>query len=372
MSHLEDDLRAVLNQRAASVAASPERRASTLGRARNRRRLTAAGGLVAVIAVVAGTFALVKGPLAEENALDPAGDGRDSYAVTSSPGEGDVIARGAFRDATWVLRGEREPMQHGQDGIRLVLGIENAKGDSFETDSVVLAGDDVLHMADAMPDVLGDDAAVVFGATTPGVDSLAVDFRLRDYPRRTIIPHRFTDYRPSGAIAADYFIAFVPRLDLMWVAARNEVGVDLDVETINVDPATAPQIVSGRAIEPGQEFNEGIWWVEWVDRGAACLVFRPNGLMHCFSRSEIAEAGPGLLVAEFDTKNILGIAAVLGEGTDAVRVELDNGRSAVVPPVQPPQEELDEWPLRIVVVGVEPGTSGRLETIGRVSQTYDF
>jgi len=383
MSRLEDDLRALLADRAGSVTAAPDKHGRTLRRARSRRRLTAGAAVMTIVAFVAGSLAIARSPLFDTARVDPAEDGvgqttTGPYGFTSRPGTGRVIAEGTFKDLTWVLKGQRQRLKTPQDGIRLELLVEGDEGQpAFVADTVVLPGDDILQVVNHAADVLGDDAEVLFGATVPGIDSVSIDYRLALEP--SIDPHRFTDYRLPGAANADYFIAFAPRGEMAWVTARNDLGIDLDYERLHAGSTKVPQIASGLAGEQTSEFermsNAGVWWLEFRGRGeSACLFFHGEGDEKCFAR-DIVDAGGPLLPAVFKGEDVLGVTAILGDRVNFVRLIVDGEAPATLPIVQPQQSALRKWPLRIVAVGLERETSGRLEAIGpngKIVQTVPF
>lgn len=383
MNDLETDLRALLAERAGSMRAAAEGHATTLGRAHRRRRLTVGVAALAVVAIVVGSVAFVR-PLFDSDPIRPvdSGEGHSTsgpYGFTSTPGTRPVVARGTFRDTSWVLRGERQRMGAGDDAIRLELSIERGGGQpAFETDTVVAASDDVLQVAHDLPDMLDGEAEVVFGATVPGIDSVGIDFRLG--LEQSVDPHVFKSYRVPGAVKADYFVAFVPPGEPGWVAARNEIGIDLESERINISGLSVPQIASGRFGRPRTEFQRatgsGLWWMKFSGRkDQLCLLFFSDDTeKECFPRTEI-ESADLLVGATYVGNGVMGVSAILADRVAQVRLRVDGEAPAALPWVQPPRSDLDTWPLRIAVVGVAPDATGRIEALddrGRVIGGYQF
>jgi hypothetical protein len=173
----------------------------------------------------------------------------------------------------------------------------------------------------------------------------------------TMIPaHRFTDYDATTTIIADYYIAFIPGGARGFVHARDELGIDLDLETYGRVSLAPHVVVTGT-------LGEASWNVEFAptQKDRFCLVFTASDIgSECVTREQLDSAGP-LLVRTFERDDVLGIVAILSNEVGSVRLARDGLEPVVLPWFQPPQEDRDEWPLRLVAVALEPGTHGTLQ-----------
>ena len=120
------------------------------------------------------------------------------------------------------------------------------------------------------------------------------------------------------------------------------------------------------------------WSLEFaggLQRDRACLVFAPDDEgTRCFTRTELEQAG-SLFVTVFDRDDIRGIVAIMADDVGSVRIRIPGRRPVMLPTFQPDRSELREWPIRIVAVGLEPGTEGRLEALDgnrKVMERYEF
>lgn len=376
MNQLENELRDLLGTRAETVSAAPERHASTLRRAKGRRRATVGMALVATVAIVTGGVAVGRSALFDGKPMPPTKQGHDHntegpYGFSSEEGTYPVIASGTFGDSTWELRGERGTRYEGAvEVIRVELDITSESGESFSSKTFVLPGDDTLLIKHAEGDeVLDGQAGVVFGATGSWVDSVLVE--MADGRETTITPHLFTDYESGTDLSGHYFIAFLPPGSPAFVAARDELGINLELEEVG-RVSLAPHVVTGGRV--GDE-NWSLEFAGGLQRDRACLVFAPDEQgTRCFMRAELEQAGP-LFVTVFDRDDVKGIVAILADDVGSVRLRIPGRGPAILPTFEPDRSELREWPVRIVAVGLEPGTEGRLEALDgsrKVMERYDF
>lgn len=359
MTELERDLRTVLTERAADIRMPPEVRDEALRRARRRRMVTVAGVAAVFVALAATSTIAVQATLFDAAPVRPAHQDRahetdGPYGFSSRPGRYPVIATGTFRDARWTLEGVEERIGPGVHSMRMILTIDG-NGAEFRSELRVDATDDVLLVEHVEPGpALDGEAGVVFGAAIKGLDSIVVDVAA---PGDSIPTHRFDRYSPRSDINADYVIAFVPVGEKGFVAARDELGVDLDLEPLGgID--VAPGIISS-----GEADGVG-WTVGFVGRrNRACVVFDAGVReTHCWSRAEV-ERRPPLLMKVFEGPELKGIVAVLSDEVWDVRVRPRGGDPVVMAWAQPPNDELRRWPLRLVSVGLPSGSRGVLEAL---------
>lgn len=359
MNQLETELRDLLEDRARQVDELP-RMEEAVRRAKLRRAMNAGTALLAVIVIAAvGTMAVRAIVEPEAARFAPATPDRSiageyGFGSESSDGDYPIIASGVFRDASWELIGKTVTRPtHDTVEVRL----EITKDGRTVSDQIdVLPGDDVLMNRHMRTGNLLDGADAVFGATVAGVDLLEVEVA----GEATLLPaHTFRDYDSRSTITADYYIAFVPSDSAGSVHARNELGVDLDTETYG-DLDLAPALVaSGRT-------GSARWALEFdaVNDDRACLVFATSDEVssECFTREQIESAGP-LLVTTFEREEVLGVVAIMSAEVAYSRVDPEGSGQVTLPWSQPAQEDLDQWPLRLVAVGLEPGTHGTLQAL---------
>ncbi|MGH2757077.1 MAG: hypothetical protein ACRDI3_04745 [Actinomycetota bacterium] len=353
MRDLEHQLTETLATRAGDVARRPPMD-DTLRRVRTRRAFTAGLASVVVLAVAAGAVTLAQvlpnedgeGLFPREQVITSEGP----YGFTSREGDYPTIASGEFRGATWKLTGKKVT-ERGIDSIDLELSI--TKGDAVITKQLeVVAADDVLMMRRAASsDVLGG-ADAVFGATTPGVDTVAVE--VADGRRTSVAAHLFTDYDSNSTITANYYVAFVPAKPPGFVLARDELGTDLDRETYG-RVSLAPHVVAS-----GKQ-GAVLWSLLFAGmQDRACFVFSTEEQgSECFSRNRIAGAGP-LLPIVFERPGVRGVVAVISDKVASVRLFIAGRAPLELPIFEPDRADRRSWPLRMVAVGLEPGARGRL------------
>lgn len=355
MSEIEQRLTRLLQERASEMTAAPKMR-DTLRRARVRRSVNGGAALLSLVAVIGVSVVGVQTYLRPDvvrdvEVVNPAITTEGPYGFTSVPGEYPVIASGEFRGASWELTGTTTKKEF-DDRVDVKLTITK-DGRSVVGEVAVEATDDIL--VDQYLEATGvlDGANAVFGSNVRSVDSIEVD--VSDGSETVIPVHRFTGYDSRSTITADYFLAFVPSGSPGFVYARDELGINLDYATYGRVTLAPHVIASGKVGEVPWSFEFGS-----MVKDRLCLVFAPvEGGSQCFTRSEVENAGP-LLVATFDLDDVLGVVAILSDEVWNVRLER-NGGSALLPWFQPPREDLGEWPLRLVAVGLEPGTHGALQ-----------
>jgi hypothetical protein len=61
---------------------------------------------------------------------------------------------------------------------------------------------------------------------------------------------------------------------------------------------------------------------------------------------------------------VLGVVAIISDDVGHVRLAREGTIPVTLPWFQPPNEDLAEWPLRLVAVGLPPGSHGALQAIG--------
>ena len=354
MNELELDLRQLLAERAQTVGALPQMQ-RTVRRARVRRAANVGVATLAVVALASVSVAAVEIFVRPEPRPDVATPGittEGPYGFTSVEGSHPTIATGQFRGADWKLAGT-VTTKDGSDSVHLELSITE-DGQTVTDEQQVDATDDVMITRHVETIDLLDGAGVIYGATIPGVQS--VEISVADGNDTTISPHRFTNWDATTTITADYYIAFIPGGGRGFVHARDELGIDLELETYG-RVSLAPHVVVTGAL------GEVAWNVEFAptQKDRFCLVFAAGDIgSECVTRAQLDSAGP-LLVRTFERDDVLGIVAILSGEVGNVRLARDGQEPVYLPWFEPPQEDRAEWPLRIVAVALEPGTHGALQ-----------
>lgn len=359
MTQLENELRDLLDDRARRVEELPPMQ-EVVRKAKLRRAMNAATALLALLLIgtvgTIGVRALLDPGAPRLAPATPDHSIADEYGFGSESSDGDypVIASGEFRGASWKLTG-KTVTRPSYDTVHVVLEVTK-EGRAVSGEVEVVPGDDVLMNRHVKAGDLLDGADVVFGATVPGIDLVEVEVAGEDM----IFPtHTFADYDSHSTITADYYIAFVPSDSGGSVHARNELGVDLDTEAYG-DLQLGPNLVaSGRT-------GQARWRVEFdaVSEDRACLVFTTSDEVgsECFTTEQIEGAGP-LLVASFQREEVLGLVAIMSAEVAHVRVDPEDSGQVTLPWSEPPREDLDEWSLRFVAVGLPPGMHGTLQAL---------
>jgi hypothetical protein len=352
MMDLERELSEMLAERAGRATNPPMQR--TLRRVRVRRAVNAGLMGAAVIAVlVAGTAVLRAFPDGGPEVVAPSDEvtTEGPYGFTSEPGEFPTIASGTFRDATWELTSETIT-NDGIDSVRMDLSITTADGEVTSDQMDVVASDDILMMQLFELEGRVGDADVVFGATIPVVESVTVE--VADGNETKITAHRFMDYDSRSTITGDFYLAFIPAGAPGFVIARDALGIDLDEEPFG-RVSRAPRIVaSGLSAE---NIRWGVMFGGLGEQGCIVFMSAEEG-SKCYPREHFDPTKP-LLMTVFDRPEVMGVTAVVGNEVARVRLEVD-GEEAVELPWFSVRDSGPTWSLRMVAVGLKPGTTGRL------------
>jgi hypothetical protein len=342
----------MLVERAGQVPLLPPMH-DTLRRVRARRAVTIGVASVVILVAALGGAAFLR-VLSGEGGRDLISrpgiiTSKGPYGFTSREGDYPTIAGGEFRGADWKLTGKKVT-ERGIDSIQLELSITKDGATTTKRQEVV-AADDILMMRRVRTgdELAGADA--IFGATTPGVDTVAVE--VADGERTSVAGHLFTDYDSNSTITANYYVAFIPAADPGFVLARDELGTDLDRETYG-RVSLAPHVVASG------KHGAVLWSLLFAGmEDRACFVFSTEEQgSQCYPRAGIEGAGP-LLPIVFDRTGVRGVVAVLSDKVASVRLQTQGGRVSL-PIFEPDRAERRDWPLRMVAVGLEPGAHGRL------------
>ncbi len=368
MNPIEDELKALLAEKAEGIRMSQARHSQTLGRARRRRAVTGLTAVAAAFCIVAGGITLAGDLTGEERGRDqqqprPAtteGETDSSYDFTATPGQRPVIASGNFRGAEWDFRGTRDISPPRIDQINLRLSVDKGSNRD-EIVAPVYPGDDLLQVHDLPLDYSFEGSVrVVFGAVTPDVASVAMQLasREREFPAYLV-----TDYDLRSTNISSYFVVFVPTDARGWIVARDAAGVDVDREPLGEAVADPPGVVASGKV------GAVTWRLEIFRRGnLTCFLFdRQSGLDGCFDRQDVEAEAP-LLLRVFESQAITSVAGVLPEPA-RVRLKVTGERPVLLQPFSVPTKMTGRWLRHLVAVGLEPGTNGRVEVLderGRV------
>jgi hypothetical protein len=362
MNDMELALKDLMDRKASAISAAPDMR-GTVRRARVRRVMNAGAATLAVVALAAISVVAAKDFMSTDEAPERvAGPGlttEGEYGFTSEFGSYPVIASGEFRGTEWELTGEGTQPMAG-DNTAVAMKFEVTDGDQTVSGTVdVLATDEILLTQHVEAAELTDGANVVFGAFIPGAAN-AIEVEVANGRGTTIPAHRFTEYDSNSTITGDFFIAFVPADSPGFVHARSDLGIDMELDEYGgLSLAPHVGVASGK-------IADATWSLEFAvtEPDRACLVFSTRELgSECFTRQQIEDAGP-LFMVTFEREDVLGIVAILSDEVGEVLLEMDGSRSSL-PWFQPAQEDRGEWPLRLVAVGLPPGSHGTLQaTLG--------
>lgn len=357
MNDIEMQLKEVMADRAGSVAVAPDM-GRTLRRTRVRRTANAGVGILTVVALttisVAGVRAFTSPDASGPDLAGPGYTTGGDYGFTSIAGEYPTVASGEFRGAEWELTA-MTVTERGIDTIDLQLEIRAGSRSRVEGLEVLPSDDLLMNRRVAASDVF-EGADVVYGALVDSVDSAQVE--VADGGETTIEPHRFSEYDSRSNMTVDFYIAFVPGDIPGFVHARDELGIDLDLEPYG-EISLAPRVVASGEV-PG---TGAPWSLEFaaLQPDRTCLVFLASGdpKNECLTRQQMEGAGP-LLMVTFEAEDIKLVAAIMSDQVGNVQVEFD-GRSVYLPWFQPENDDMVQWPIRMVAVGLEPGTHGSLQ-----------
>lgn len=350
--HVDHELAPLLVAKAEEVAPIP-RTHDALRRVRARRTITAGIAGVVVVAALIGGAAVTRVVSGQDGRIfgpreQILSEGR--YGFVSLRGDYPMIASGKFRGATWELSGKRV-MQRGIDHVRLELAILR-DGSTITGQQDVVTSDDDLTMRRLRAGELLDGADAIFGATTTGIETVAVE--VADGDRTSVPAHLFTNYVSRSTVNAHYFVAFIPADDPGFVLARDGLGTDLDRKTYGGVSLAPSVIASGKQ-------GRTLWSLQFSGRGGrACLDFstlEQGG--ECYGRGEIENGGP-LTMSVFKRAGVRGVVAIISATVASVHLKTAGGPAVELPWFEPPRAERRRWPLRIVAVGLEPGTKGTL------------
>ena len=355
MNELEIGLKQLLSDRADAMESLPPM-GHTIRRTRVRRVTTVGVASLAVVALatvsVVGIRAFVNAESPSPDVAGPAETTEGPFGFTSAAGNHPIIASGQFRGADWKLAGT-VTTRDGSDTVHLELSITE-DGQTVTDEQRVDATDDVMITRHVDAIDLLEGAGVIYGSTVPGVQSVEVS--VADGNDTKVPAHRFTTYDAATTIIADYYIAFVPGEAPGFVHARDELGIDLDLETYG-RVSLAPHVVATGTV------GEASWNVEFAptQKDRFCLVFTASDIgSECITREQLDSAGP-LLMKTFERDDAFGIVAIMSDEVGNVRLARDGQDPVVLPWFQPPREDLGEWPIRLVAVALEPGTHGALQ-----------
>jgi hypothetical protein len=348
MERIELDLKDMMAAQAETARDLPPL-GRTVGRARRRRVANMAlAGSLAVAAVVGGATG-VRVITRDESPPDVAAPSEGSFEFTSTPGAGDVVATGEFRDLRWELTAEAT---HGEfPELDIQMGV--FRGGVRTTDRVQALPTDAAVVAQGLlhREFLGD-AQVVYGALRADVESVGVAVSATDDP--TITPHRFAG--AGGELDVDYFVAFVPEEWGGFVHAYDEAGIIVGTSSYGGVQMSPSQVAAGKS-------GDVPWGVEFIgdadDR--ACITFYADYEQgrECVTAGDIDDADPMLLLT-FQRPRVAGFVAFISDDVGFVRLVTDDGFTHDLPWFSPPDHERADWPLRLVAVGLESGTSGTL------------
>lgn len=364
MNQLEIELKQMLSDRALDPGSLPQIR-PTVRRARVRRVVTAGVGTLVAVALatvsVAGVRAFTSTDVSPPDVAGPGYTTKGSYGFTSVEGEYPVVARGEFRTSEWELTAVTS--DRGEMPTVLVQLSVSSEGRTSVEEFEVLPSDDVLMTShiEAPP---GLGAGVVFGATVPGIDSVEVDVADGDGTR--IAPHRFVNYDSRSEMTVDYYVAFIPEEVSGFVHARNELGIDIELEGFGGARMAPHVFTGGRVVVDGEPTGIG-WNLEFgvVGQDRACLVLATETSEHesrCFTHRDIRDAGP-LHVVTFEHDDMTLVAALIGGEVGNAQLTVGGGEPMTLPWFQPKDEDLAEWPVRVVAVGLGSGSHGVLQAI---------
>lgn len=358
MRDVEAELREILFARA-ERASPPATMHATLRRARVRQVLTGASAGIALVLLVLAAVTAARVLSDDRQQIAPREDTIQTdgpYGFTSYPREYPTVASGDFRGAEWELTGTRVMRADGLESLHVTLSITNG-AQTATKDFFLLGSDEILqtHVVSAS-DIL-DGADALFGVTIRDLaDTVAVEAAEGDEP--TIPAHIFRDYESRSEFTVDFWMAFVPANEPAFVAARDELGADLDVDTYAGASLPPNVIASGRQ-------GETLWFVSFVQGDDhVCFTFYvedDEGEESCYARQRLETADPAVLVTTIDRPGVLGVIAPLTSGVGTVRLVLEGELPAHLSWREPPNlSDLPKWGFRMVVVGLRPGTNGKL------------
>lgn len=365
MNDIELELREMLDRRSREVEVGPQMR-STVRRARVRRATNSGVAMLSVVALVAagaiGVRELTRSEVNESSELRPAFTTEGEFGFTSVEGAYPRVASGTFRGADWEMT-VTNFQKHDVDMLRLALSVTE-DGRTVTDEVEVGASDDFLmnRHVDGAEELL-DGAHVVYGMIISSIDSVEVE--VSDGSGSTITPHIFRDYDEHSEMSADYYLAFVPDAP-GFVAARDPLGIDRDLEAYGRVSLAPHVVVTGRVPETGAN-----WGLEFgaVEEDRVCLVFAPvEGGSECLTRDQVEGSGPMLMVT-IEVGDTLGVIAIISDEVSHVRLMRDGKDPAILPWFQPPNEDLGDWPLRLVAVGLPAGAHGMLQAVGGDGET---
>lgn len=354
MNELELELQQLMTERAGAVRAIPNAR-NAVRRARVRRAANAGVATLVVVALAAVGTGAVRSFVRPNEKVEVAGPGAESdYSFTATEGEYPTVATGEFRGSTWELTAT------AIDDLSVDLMLTIEEGATHITKSVpILATDDSLLIEHVDAAAQLDGAHVVFGATTESVKDVEVnvaDGNVAESERIFLPARRFLGYDSQNSIHVDYFIAFVPGDAPGFVHARDALGVDYEVEPYG-DVSVAPHVVASGVS------GEAAWSVEFAstEEDRFCIVFMAVDIgSQCVTRDQLEAAGP-LHLIQFERDNVLGLVGVISGDVSQTILHVDGNDPATLRWFEPPNEELGNWPIRMVAVGLPPGTHGTIE-----------
>ena len=368
----------MLSERADSVYVPSTAHARTMRRARRRRLGTSGIAAVLAVTMAAGAFAALRSTGSSDpiRPATPHKELSDEYEFSSGPVGYPYVAKGKFREAIWSLRGDSVEVAPGIDEVRLALtvSLEPNPPDArnvVTAETVVTADDDPLLVEHVdLERVLGNEADVVFGAALP--DTASVEVEVENGRRHETIPaHLFEEYDSRSTITASYFVAFVPSGMKGFVAARDDLGTDLGVESIR-DGEPRPKCRPACDVHPREaiasgKVDGGLWRLRFsgTNNQGCVVVDRPKGSSSsCFSPEELDQTMP-LFVNMHSGEKVEVVTALLRSGSGIVRFRTRAGREGTLRPFPVPPDLFEQWPYQIVVLGIEPDDAdGTLELVG--------
>ena len=271
------------------------------------------------------------------------------YGFTSTQGEYPVVASGQFQGAKWRLT----VAIVDESSVNLSLTIESNDGapDVEEFVHIERASDaELMPKRVQLPELFGG-VDVLFGGVVP--DVAKVDVSPSDGSEMVIPAHRFLQHREQ-TFHTDFFIAFAP-LSVMggFVHARDTLGVDVQMHPYGKNTLAPHVVASGRV-------GDTSWGVEFAptQKDRFCIVFSGRD-SQCMTRNELEAAGP-IHLFRFDHDDVLGLVAIISEEVYNAQLTIGDGVPIVMHWFQPPNEDRADWPIRMVAVGLEPGTDGSI------------